>query len=193
MRRFIAVLPFLACAVCALAQNTKIDSKRMDAIHEATVARLRTQIDVWFDRGDYPRLTQCLRYLATAEPGDYEAQTDLGWMLENMERYDEALAVYMRYRKAFPNQPDAAFPEAYFYFTHRAYAKVPPLLEPTLEAHPHPDSFRILAHAYDRLGLLADSKRTWEALIAWHPNDLAAKANLEKVVKKINGQSHTAR
>jgi len=193
MMKYLAAFLLLTCSAASFAQaKSSLDPKRMAAIQDATDDRIRNQIDVWFERGDYPRCTQALRYLATAKPGDYDAQSDFGWMLENMEQYDEALAVYIHYRKKYPDQPDSAFPEAYFYFSRKAYSKVPPLLEPTISGKPHPNSYRLLAHSYERLGLLVDAKRTWSTLVRVHPEDDTAKANLDKVEKKINSQHKSA-
>jgi hypothetical protein len=33
--------------------------------------------------------------------------------------------------------------------------------------------------------MLADSKRIWELYLSKHPEDLAAKANLDRVLKKL--------
>src|SRR5437660_1077756 len=116
------VLGLAALSMVALGKPSAQNGKqgRVDAIWETAENRMRHQIDVWFDNGDYPRCIQTLKLLAKADPADYETQTDLGWMLENVERYDEALAVYVHYRKSFPSLPDAAFPEANFYFMKRA-------------------------------------------------------------------------
>ena len=104
---------------------------------------------------------------------DYGTTTDLGWMLQNVEQYDEALAIYKAYRLAYPNDPEAPYPEAQYYYLHKQYAKVPPLIEGTLAEKPHPNSFRILAHSYDHLGKLLDSRRVWKLLIATYPHEPA--------------------
>lgn len=163
------------------------DPQRIDAIWGAVNERIARQADSWFDEGDYPKVVQLLRMHYSLEPSDYEIATNLGWMLENIERREEALSVYISFRKGNPKNPDAAFPEGNFYYMKKAYAKVPPIIEPTLKEHPHPNSYRILAHAYDRMKMYADSKRVWEAYLAEHPDDAAAKANLTKVEKKLSG------
>ena len=145
------------------------------------------QADVWFKDGDFPRVIQELKFIYALAPNDYDIATNLGWMFENIEEWDKALAVYIKYRKENPSDPDAPFPEAHFYFAKKAYAKVPPILEPSLKMHPHANTFRQLAHAYERLNMLADAKRVWLQYISQDPNDLAAKANLAKVERKMKG------
>ena len=61
------------------------------------------------------------------------------------------------------------------------------LVVPTLERHLHPNSYRILAHSYERLGRFKDSKRVWEAYLQVHPEDETAKKNLQRVIGKIGG------
>lgn len=145
------------------------------------------QVDVWFKEGDYPRLIQLLRFRIEVYPNDYDLATDLGWMLESVERKTDALEVYRRYAKLNPNDPDAPFPEANHYFKLKQYDKVPPLIEPSLDKRPHPNSYRILAHSYERSGKLKDSKRVWELYLSRHPDDETAKNNLKRVVDKIGG------
>ena len=161
----------------------------MRAIWQAAHERLELQNDYWFDAGDFPRTIQALRMMQSLYPNDYESVTNLGWLLESTEQWDEALVVYIRYGKENPEDPDGPYPEANFYFMKKAYAKVPPLLEPSLAKKPHPNSFRILAHSYERLGLLKDSARIWNIYIALAPNDGAAKANLARVERKMKGET----
>jgi tetratricopeptide (TPR) repeat protein len=187
MRFLLLSLGFLALSASSGAQV--VDTKRVDEIWSIAQDRMVRQNDIWFDGGDYPRIIQCLRFQHAIFPSDYDVATNLGWMLENVEEWDMALAVYIEYRNQNPNDPDAPYPEAYFYFSKRAYDKIPPLLEPTLNKKPHPDpnTFRTLAHAYERLNLYTDAQRVWKAYLALAPNDAAAKANLAKVERKLKG------
>lgn len=168
-------------------QTAPAAKSRLDRIWEAADTRMARQVDIWFKEGDYPRLIQLLRFRIEVYPHDYELATDLGWMLQNVERRPEALEVYRRYAKLNPEDPDGPFPEANYYFQQKEYAKVPPLIEPTLAKMPHPNSYRILAHAYERTGKLQNSKRVWELYLSRHPGDEAAKNNLKRVLDKIGG------
>jgi tetratricopeptide (TPR) repeat protein len=163
----------------------KQDSERIQRIWNSMRNRTTVQLDAWFEDGDYPRVIKLLRMLYELNPSDYDLATDLGFMLENVEAFDEALAVYVRFRRENPNLADSAFPEAFFYNKRRAYAKIPPLLEPKLKQKPHPNNYRILATAYERLDLLADSARVWKLYISLHPNDDQARANLRRVEDKM--------
>src|SRR5262249_33749165 len=99
-------------------------------------------------------------------------------------------ATYVSYRKNNPGDPLGSYLEAFYYYRKKLYAKVPPLLEPLIRMTPHPDAsvYRELAHCYEDMNLLADSKRVWEAYLAIAPNDPAAKHNLDRVEKKLKGE-----
>ena len=77
----------------------------------------------------------------------------LGWMLENIEEWTQAEGTYKQFMKENPADPDASYPLANYYFMKKQYEKVPALLEPAIKMarKPHPNSFRRLAHAYERM------------------------------------------
>ena len=173
----------LATVVPCFAQQSS--QERIETILNAAQNRMYRQSDYWFEDGDFPRCINLLRFMFRAWPSHYEISTDLGWMLENVENDAEALKVYKEYRKLNPDDPEAAYPEANYYFLKKQYEKVPPIIDPTLAKKPHPNSFRICAHAYERTGKFADSKRVWEMLLKLTPDDGPAKVNLKRVEDKI--------
>ncbi|MBX7136035.1 MAG: hypothetical protein K1X67_25475 [Fimbriimonadaceae bacterium] len=176
---------FLLMALTALLLQNQTPSNRLDQIWDAADERLVRQIDVWFKDGDYPRIIQLLQFRNELYPQDYEVATDLGWMLENVEDDEAAVAVYKRFRARNPGEKDAPYPEANYYFMKREFAKVPPLIEPTIAKDPHANSYRILAHSYERMERYAESVRVWESYLKLHPDDGAAKNNLERVKGKL--------
>ncbi len=180
----VGILAMLAASAIAGGQ-TKRKDPRSDLIWDSAHNRFVDQLDYWWDDGDFPRCVQLLRIMAELTPDDYEIATDLGWMLENVEQMDAALAVYVKFRKDNPGDGDAPFPEANFYYKQRLFAKVPPLLEQTLVLKPHPNSWRILAHSYEKMGMLSDSRRVWTTYLRQYPNDEPAKNNLRRVEGKL--------
>lgn len=175
----------MAFAVLALAAVGSADDARSEAIWTAAHNRYVTQMDRWFEDGDFPRCIQLLSLMHQIDPADYETTTDLGWMYGNIERKDLELEVYQDYRKAFPDDPEAPYPEAEFYYFKKEYEKVPPLIEPTIAKKPHPNSYRILAHSYEKTGKLKDSLRIWDAYIARFPDDQTALNNRKRVAGKL--------
>lgn len=177
-----------ALSVSLLALMMSLSWGQPSPSQDALTVRLKEQADYWFEKGDFPRAIAALSVLFNLNPHGYEEATDLGWMLENVQRLDEALAVYVRYTRENPDDPDRGLPEADFYFRQKLYSRVPALLESGVATkRAHPNSYRVLAHAYDRMGRFRDSLRIWDLLVADHPEDAAAKVNRDRVAKKIAG------
>lgn len=166
------------------------DLSRVKGILEFIRGEASSQHDVWFDDGDFPRSVQSLKILHSLFPADYSLLTDLGWMLENIQENSSALITYKKYATRYPEDAEAAYPEAEFYFRNKLWSKVPPIIEPSLKLkpHPHPNSYRILARSYEMMGLLKDSQRVWDEYLAIDPNDGQAKVNLARVLKKMRGK-----
>jgi|GEM_PF-621777 len=160
-------------------------AQREEALWTSVHNRFTLQMDVWFNDGDFPRCIQLLRVMHAKDPHDYETVTDLGWMLGNIQREDEEVELYRQYRLRYPEDKEAPYPEAEFYFRKKQYDKVIPLLEPVIGKKPHPNSYRMLAHSYDRTGRLEDARRVWKTYLKFHPDDETAKKNLRRVEEKI--------
>lgn len=186
MKAFATGLILLAASSSFASPKHRSDTAtRQDAINTAFMNQLSVQNDFWFDNGDFPRVIELFRFAYELEPSDYEIATNLGWMLENVENYGEALVTYQRFRRENPKDPDAAFPEANFYFFHKAYNKVPPILEPTIKHRPQPNNYRVLAHSYDRMGMVVDCVRVWNLYVKDYPGDLKGIANLKRAKEKL--------
>lgn len=183
-----AIIFSLLFAVAAIGSAQK-GPDRTEEIWDAVNNRFVRQLDVWFDDGEFPRCVQLLRAQAMLYPDDYDIATNLGWMQENLEKWDEAIASYERYRKQNPKDPNRGLPEAEYYFRKKQYAKIPALLEPTVKdkPYPHPNAFRVLGLSYEKLGKLKDAERVMKKFIALSPNDGAAKNNLRRIQKKLAG------
>lgn len=165
----------------------------MDSIWYAATNRMSQQCDLWYDEGEYLRCIQLLKIETTILPYDYDSVSLLGWFQQSTDDEAGELATYIVYRQRNPGDPLGGYLEAMYYYRKKLYAKVPPLLEPLIKQTPPPDPnvFRELAHCYEKMDLLADSKRVWEAYLAIDPQDGAAKNNLERVEKKLKGQGST--
>lgn len=177
----IALLVMFASVACAQASS----SSRLEAIDNAIDSRLSTQLDVWFEDGNFPVCIQLLKVQAELATKDYDVWTNLGWMQENVEDYSDAEKTYRRFLENNPRYPDRSLALADFYFRRKQYKRVPALLEPVLNEKVHANVFRTLGHAYDRLNRLQDSLRVWKKYVARHPEDLSGKANLNRVLKKL--------
>ena len=158
-------------------------------ILSATYQRLGDQRDYWFQDGEFPLVAHSLRFQTEWLPADYDLVTSLGWMYGNMDMFDLEISVYTHFMQAFPMEPEAYYPLAEFYFKKRSYPHVVAILEPSLKLGkvPHANSYRVLAHSYDRLGFFQQALGVWETYIKLNPGDQAAKLNRDKVRKKLGG------
>lgn len=187
MRPWLAAV-LTAIASLALAQEMT-DEQRMAQIMNAFEDRVISQTDIWFDDGEFPTLMQSLRFRVELDPSDYETVTDLSYLYKSTEAYDREIALLTRFRTRNPDSADAAYPEAEFYFTKRAYVRVVDLLNPRLDLKPRlqDNGYRILAHSYSRMGYLKDSLRIWDIYLSLVPGDAAAKVNRQRIVDRMKG------
>ena len=184
MIRNMTVLLVATLALSGAPRPAKPAPSRMDTIVRAMSDRMSRQHDIWFDLGEFPKDVQLLRMEAELEPSNYDTWTNLGWMQENIKQYPDAEATYNRYRILNPNDPDRSLPIAEYWFRKRNYTEAIRQMEGDLGRKVHPNAFRIVANAYDRLKKYPDSIRVWHDYLKRAPNDLSAKANLNRVEKK---------
>lgn len=193
MRKLLNLVLVVVASFSAVgsADAKSVEDPRMQMIWDSAYNRMAEQASIWYDAGDFPRSVQLLRLQYEIFPNDFDVVTNLGWMLENVEQYPAALATYIDFRHRNPEDPDAGLPEAQFYMLKRAFAKIPPLLEPSMKskkAKPSHLTYRVLAIAYERLNLLSDAQRVLKAFLDEAPSDTTARNNLERVEKKIRGE-----
>ncbi len=177
-------------ATAQVSQSTPGTTPGSKKILESAYYRIGQQRDAWFAKGNFPAAIHLISFEVQWRPYDYEAVTNLGWMYGNIERPDLELAVYTRFAETFPNDPEGWYPLAEFYYMLKQYRQVITYLEPTMamERKPHANSYRLLAHSYDRLGYFKQAVETWDRYLAINPDDAAAKNNRDRVAKKLDEQ-----
>lgn len=181
-----SALTLFAASIILAGQNPSKAPSRVDEIWDHVDTRVSRQIDLWFKDGDFPKSIQMLYFEVGFHPQDEDALTNLGFLLESTEQYPEALEAYAQFVKDNPQNPDAKFPAANLYYKQKNYKKTVEILEPTLgKGEPHPNSYRIVAKAYERMGKFKDAIRIWEKQLVKFPNDAPAKANIARVKAKI--------
>lgn len=185
-------MKMLASAVALLAASVSFgqSSQAMSEIEDGFDARLTQQSDKWFQDGHFPVCIQLLRAKQEWSPLDEETATDLGWMYGNIERPDLEWLTYVRYARRNAGDKDHLYPLANFYFMKKSYVNVVATLSgiEKQDPAPHPNEFRMLAHAYSRLGLHKDALRVWDVYIKLAPDDLAAKKNRQEVLDVLSGK-----
>ncbi|MCU0315277.1 MAG: hypothetical protein MUC92_01655 [Fimbriimonadaceae bacterium] len=172
------------------AGRIKLEGTNQEVVDEIFQAFRQTgsaQREVLFKDGDFPYIIDSLRLTVDLEPWNYEDFTNLGWMYGNLQRKDMELVTYIRFRQLNPDDIDAPYPEAQFYFFTSQSIQVINLLEPTIqqELKPHPNTFRLLAHSYRRLGMYRDALRVWDELLKVTPGDLTAKNQRNRMAERL--------
>jgi tetratricopeptide (TPR) repeat protein len=159
---------------------------RVDEIWTHVDNRVVRQLDTWFDDGEFPAIVELLR-VQVAYDSDYDNVTNLGWMLENIERYEEVPKVYLDYQKKHPEDPDCIYPLGHHYYIRKNYKRTIEVLEPSLKRNPTQNTYVILAKSYEREKMFKDAIRVWELQLKRWPDNGPAKVNIERVKKKISG------
>jgi tetratricopeptide (TPR) repeat protein len=193
MKRLLIGLLFCTLAIACSAQpepakagltKPKVtETGRMGEIFGAYQERIADQIDNDFEEGDFPRIINLLKVQADLDRSAYETWTDLIWMLGNVQLYDEQITTARQFRNFNPTKSEAWYPEAEIYFLKRSSLKVIPIMEEALKlpGRHDPNSFRILALSWTRLGFKTEAIRVWEAMIKQYPNDERAQAQLQRL------------
>jgi len=145
--------------------------------------------DRWFMDGQWDHSIQSLDFRRAMFPDDYDVVTDYGFLLENSGEGERALKAYREFAVAAPSDKDRLLPEASYWFKMKNYARLIEMLPATLSAKPHPNHYRMLYISYEKTGKLKEAVAICERLLADYPDDLAAKAKLDGLRKKIAEKS----
>lgn len=182
--------PFFLIALCALPilVSAQSDESQVKAMVNATRDRMARQNDVWFRDGDFLPIIQSQSVMAEVDPKDEETWSNLEWMYFNVENIGMQWWVCREFRENNPTYADAPYYEAKLFYLKKLYAKVPALLEPVigLTPPPAPNSFRFLAHSYEKMGYYEDALRVWDKYLTLFPKDPQAKNNRSKVAKILD-------
>ena len=169
----------------AEAPKIVVPQDRISEIWDHVDNRLVTQSDVWFERGEFPMCISMLRVQYAYSPNDQDVMSSLGWMLENVEQIDDARGVYIDFSKNNPDNADAIFSLGFSYYNKKDFDNTIKFLEPSLTKNPSPNTYRILAKAYEKKGKFSDAVRVWEVELKRFPGEPTAIANIKRVKAKM--------
>jgi tetratricopeptide (TPR) repeat protein len=158
---------------------------RLNEIWDHIDNRFIKQSDLWFERGEFPSCVALLKVQSAYTPDDFEIVTNLGWMLENIDRYPESRDIYLDFGNRHPMIGDAMYPLGLSFFSKKEYQNAINVLEPTLAKNVGPNTYRTLARAYEMLKKPNDAIRIWELELKKFPGELSATANIKRVKLKM--------
>lgn len=148
---------------------------------EEAIDTVWTHADYYWHEGRYEDHVAICRFMMRADPSFAEAYSSGGWLLENLGRKDEALAVYLEGVRAVPNDWRPLHDLGYFYFQQKRYPEAIETLEKAVGLQPPAFVWHVLAHSYEKAGDKARSIATWRRCLELHPSDGAAGHNLRRL------------
>lgn len=190
----ILALSLLLVSLPAIAQDSdtglhpvQLDlTKKSDQVFRIIEEEMMGEANEWFEDGEFARVVQVCRLRYGLYPGNYDATTDLGWMLTNIEEDEQAIEVYRAYLTENKKDVDRGLPLATYFVIEKRFKDVIDVLEPIVgEKGQHANNYRLLARAYEKENRLKDAIETFKRMLKVFPDDMTAKANLNRLEKKL--------
>jgi tetratricopeptide (TPR) repeat protein len=158
----------LAALLVALACCVPFAAARADTLQEAQ--RLLAQ-------GQYQQALERTEQILTSKPKDAQARFLKGLILTEMNRQDDAIAVFAKLTEDYPELPEPYNNLAVIYAQQRQYEKAKATLEMAIRAHPgYATAYENLADIYARLAAQA-----YDKALQLEPTNRTAQTKLAKI------------
>jgi tetratricopeptide (TPR) repeat protein len=162
-------------------------SVQVQGVLDEVVDRLWTRADWYWHEGRYEERVAVDRMILTMQPRFVEAYGTAGWLLESLGRDNEALSLYRQAVAVAPERWDTHHDLAMYYYQHKEYAAAAAAFRgATQQSGAPPYVWKMLAHALERGGKLAEAVTAWEAAGRVAPNDGAVWSNLRRVRARLD-------
>lgn len=162
-------------------------------IGDAIVSAVWSHADYYWHEGRYEDHVAICRFMMRADPTFPEAYSAGGWLLENLGRNDEALAIYRAGARALPDDWRVLHDLGYFYHQQKRYPEAIEVVEKAVALKPPAFVWHVLAHSYEKSGNVSRSIATWRRCLELHPADGAAGHNLRRLEGRRDSESAGAR
>jgi tetratricopeptide (TPR) repeat protein len=183
----------LGAVLLASSAGAAVKSARRSAAQsQAVVSRVLDEVtdlvwthgDYYWHEGRYEDQVGICRLVRSLDPGYAEAYSSGAWLLENLGRDDEALALYREGARAVPNDWHTHHDLGYFYYQHKRYPEAIESLKKAVALGPPAFVWHILAHSYNKSGDREQAIATWRRCLKLYPDDGAAQANLRRLEER---------
>jgi tetratricopeptide (TPR) repeat protein len=164
----------------------------VDAVLNGAIDQVWTHADYYWHEGRYEDHVSICRFMMRADPSFTESYSSGGWLLENLGRNDEALAVYRAAARAVPTNWRPLHDLGYFYYQQKRYPEAIETLEKAVGLSPPAFVWHILAHSYEKSGDRTRSIATWRRCLKLFPEDGAAGHNLRRLEEGERPESTSA-
>ncbi|MFA4028305.1 MAG: hypothetical protein GDYSWBUE_000185 [Candidatus Fervidibacterota bacterium] len=154
-------------------------------VRDQAVDILWLMSDRYFHVGDYESAVR-MHYASIAlDPQFVEAYSVAAWLLDSMDRTEEALSLLERGFSVNRFSYQLPFDIGFILTRHKKFEEAVKWYEIAAQL-PAPFWVRhALAHAYEKIGKLKDALRVWEMRLKESPDDPVVKRNYERVLKLI--------
>jgi tetratricopeptide (TPR) repeat protein len=190
---FVRWMVLLSGLVLALPAGAAVKgARRTTAQSEAIVEQVLSQVtdrvwthgDYYWHEGRYEDQVAICRLVRRMDPGYVEAYSSGAWLLENLGRDDDALALYREGAHAVPDDWHTQHDLGYFYYQHKNYPDAIESLKKAVALGPPAYVWHILAHSYEKSGDRERAIATWRRCLELHPDDGAAQHNLRRMEER---------
>jgi Flp pilus assembly protein TadD len=162
-------------------------SPQVDEILDDVVDRLWDRADWYWHEGRYEERVAIDRLIIRMEPQFIEPYGTAGWLLESLGRDPEALALYRQAVAAVPGRWETHQDLGMFYYAHKQYPAAATEFRAATEKPDAPGfTWKMLAHALEHAGELAQAVAAWEGAARVAPNDPAIAVNLRRVQARLH-------
>jgi Flp pilus assembly protein TadD len=150
------------------------------------VDRLWSRGDFYWHEGRYEERVALDRLLIRMEPRFIEPYGTAGWLLDSMDRDEEALDLYRQAVAVAPQRWETHHDLGMFYYQHKEYPAAANAFRRGTQQQGAPHYvWKMLAHACERMGELEKALAAWEAAARVAPNDPAVAPNLQRVRARL--------
>jgi len=156
-------------------------SQVIQAIYDRVLEDLEVRNDRHWHNGEFAAHVRISRLMAELCPTCEDVYTNGAWLMESLERHDEATAFYELGLSRNPKSCDMHYDFAQFLFRHDRASEALPHARESVRLSCTWHSWHLLAHIYEHLGRRDDAIKTWKDAIKRFPDDDVAKRNLERL------------
>lgn len=147
-----------------------------------TTELLWEKSDVFFHNGEFERCVAMMRIIAEMDPSDTEAFTVGAWLMDSLDREEEAQAFLEKGLALNPGSYDLYGELGMRYFHNENYEKSIEYYEKAVSFEDCPDvTWHGLAHAYEKSGRIDKAIETWELIDVREPDNPVVKLNLGRL------------
>ena len=184
---------FVTTLLCSLVVGSAqaklpVASQQVQAngIVAGVVDKLWTQTDVYWHRGDYPRIIALDRIITQADPQFLEAYATGGWLMDSLGRTQDAQAYYTLGTRNNPRAEYAFWNLGFFYFNtaHDYPAAAQAFRSAVQQRDADLNDWKMLAHSYEKAGKWDEAVSTWQQTRARYPHGMSVDRLLAEAEQK---------